>query len=217
MEKPINAPGCFAAASVFSRDSDVCNICCAMSECAQASLETLQAIRGIINVSDLLARHEQAKKIARKAMQERDAEAAAALPPGNIQPPLMRAVERQTKVAVMKIEASADDERIIATLPVKLQKIAITLCSKGVLQGMKKGLIEGRNVLAESKPSWLSVALTHLVAGGFARRELREAMNKALGWETSSSAPHVSMAIAIFTAFGLAKEVEGRIVPEVWH
>ena len=211
MDKPTNAPGCFAAASVFSHDSQVCRQCCAFDACAAASLDTLQKIRGVIDVSDLLKRHEKAKKAARQIIQANDEKAAAALPPGNNQPPLVGA-ERKTEVVKITFETSADEERIIATLPVKARPIALTFCKTGMLTRIKKELIEGRNALAETGPGWLRVAIDLLLAGGFVRKQLREQMCQELKWEDSSAAPHTSMTIAMFMAFGIIEEIEGRFV-----
>lgn len=211
MNKPTNAPGCFAAASVFSHDSEVCRKCCAFDACAAASMETLQRIRGLIDVSDLLKRHEKAKKAARKIIQENDEKAAAALPPGNNQPPLVGA-ERKTEVVKITFDTSADEERIIATLPVKVRPIALSFCKSGMLNRVKKELCNGRNALAETGPGWLRVAIDRLLAGGIVRSELREAMREELGWEDATCGPHTSMAIAFFLAFGVAQETEGRFV-----
>lgn len=212
MEKPINAPGCFAAASIFSHDSAICRQCCAFDACAAASLETLASIRSIIDVSDLLKRHERAKKAARQMIQAADEKAAAELPPGNNQPPLPGAAERKTEVVKVKFDTSADEERVIGTLPVKVRPIALSLCKTGMLTRIKKGLSEGRNALAETGPGWLRVAIDRLLAGGVVRSELREAMRQELGWEDSAAGPHTSMAVAFFLAFGVAQEIEGRLV-----
>lgn len=212
MDKPTNAPGCFAAASVFSHDSDVCRQCCAYDACAVAALETLQAIRGVINVSDLLKRHEKAKRVARQVIQAADEKAAAELPPGKTQPPLPGVIERKTEVVKIKFETSADEESVIATLPVKARPIALTFCKTGMLTRIKKDLRDGRNALAETGPGWLRVAIDRLLAGGFVRSELREAMKNELGWEDSSAGPHTSMAVAMLVAFGIIQETEGRLV-----
>lgn len=211
--KPTNALACFAAASVFSHDSEVCRKCCAFDACATASLDTLEQIRNIVNVADLLKRHEKAKKVARAALQAKDEAAAAAQPPGNVQPSLMGAVERKTEVVKIQFDVSTDNERIIATLPSKLQKITVPLCKKGYLDAAKKSVQEGRCTLAETAPGWFRVALTKLVSGGFSRAELRAAMMNELNWKEGSAAPHTSMAVFLFKAFGIAKEIEERLIP----
>lgn len=210
--KPINAPACFAAASVFTHDSEVCRQCGAFDTCAVASLDTLNQIRHIVNVSDLLKRHEKAKKVSRVALKDADDKAAAALPPGNGQPPLPGAVQRKTEVVAIKFDVTASDERIIAVLPVKVQSITISLIKKGLFSQLKKSVKEKRNALAETAPPWLRVTVDRLVAGGFSRSELRKALRNELEWTDGTAGPHTSMAVIMLKAFGLAQENNGRLV-----
>lgn len=212
MEKPATAPGCFAAASVFSHDSEVCRGCVAFRECASASFETLAQIRNVIDVSDLLKRHDKAKKASRKVISEIDEANAAALPPGNKMLLLTGTVERKTEVVKVTFDVSEDDESVIATLPVKARPVAVMFCKTGMLGRVKKCLQEGRNALVETGPGWLRVAIDLLLSGGFVRSELREAMRRELSWEDSSAGPHTSMAVALLVGFGIANEMEGRLV-----
>lgn len=212
MNKPLNAPGCFAAASVFSHDSEVCAKCCAFDACASASLETLEQIRNIVNVADLLKRHEKAKRAARQKIKEADEALAAAMPPGNIQQPLVGAVDRKTEVATVKFDVSPDHERVIATLQSKLQKITVSLCKKGYIDGAIESVKKGRVTLSESAPPWFRLALTSLLSGGFSRSQLKQQMASELGWQDSTTGPHASMAVILFKAFGIAQEIEERIV-----
>lgn len=57
-----NFPGCFSAASVFLHDSEVCRECMAFSPCADASFKVLEAIKGRVDVTELLKKHEAAHK-----------------------------------------------------------------------------------------------------------------------------------------------------------
>ena len=213
MEKPVNAPGCFAAASVFSHDSEVCRNCCAFDACAAAALETLQAIRSIVNVDDLLKRHARAKKISRDAIQAADAEVAASQPPDNNQPPLPQTVERKTQVASVTFETSADEEQIIATLSSSnSKKLAIALCKTGAIQRIKKGVQEGRVALSDKSPSYLRVALTTLISSGFTKSELCEVYMRELGLAEGSARSHVSFLYPVLAAFGVGQEIEGRLV-----
>jgi hypothetical protein len=212
MSKPTNAPACFAAASVFSHDSEICQQCCAFEQCASASLETLEAIKGIVNVQDLLKRHAVARKVAQGAMKQADEKLKAEMSPGNIKQPLMKPVERKTRVVQVRFEISADEEHVIAMLPVKPQKVALSLCKTGMLERIKKGVAEGHNALVETGPEWLRVALSSLLAGGFSKSELRESLQSELGWTEGTAASHVSMASVLILAFGIGQPKDGRIV-----
>lgn len=208
----VNAPACYAAASVFSHDSEICQKCVVFHQCANASLETLEAIKGIVNVQDLLKRHAAARKVSQVAMKKADADALAEMPPGNIEQPLVKSAERKTRVVQVKFELSADEERVIAILPVKPRKVALSLCKTGMLERIKNGIAEGRNALTETGPEWLRVALTLLLAGGFSKSELRESLQRELNWTEGTASSHVSMACALLYAFGIMTATEGRFV-----
>lgn len=213
MTKPTNAPACFAAASIFTHDSDICRGCCAFQECSVASLETLQAIRGIVKVDDLLKRHARAKKIARDVIQADDERKAAELPPGSSQPGLPQAVERKTQVATVELGLSADEERIIVTLSSSnSKKLAVALCKTGAMQRIKAGVQERVVALGEKSPSYLRHALTLLIARGFTKSELSKSFMNELGWKEESARSHVSFLYPVLLQFGIGQEVDGRLV-----
>lgn len=210
--KPTNAPACFAAASVFTHDSNVCRQCCAFDACAAASLETLEQIRHIVNVSDLLKRHEKAKKVARATIAANDQKAA--LPPGNNQPPLPGAAERKTDVATVKFDLTAEEEAVVMRLTnSKAQEFVVRLLKRGAMVQVKQSVKEKRNTVSESEPPWLRIAIDCLISGGFTRTELRSIYAEKLNWQDKTAGPHASMAALIFKGFGLAQEIEGRLVP----
>lgn len=212
--KPNNAPACFAAASIFTHDSDVCRQCSAFDACAAASLDTLNQIRHIVNVADLLKRHDKAKKVSREAIKAADDKAAAELPPGNGQPPLPQAVTRKTDVATIKFELTAQEEAVVAKLTSKkVQELVVRMLKRGAMVQVKQSIKEKRNTVAQSEPEWLRIAVDHMIAGGFTRTELRESLASKLDWNDGTTGPHASMAALMFKGFGIAQEVEGRVVP----
>lgn len=210
---PLNAPACFGAATVFSHDSDICRQCVAFNACADAAIDTLNAIRQIINIDDLLSRHNKAKKAAHQAIQRADQEREAAMPPGNITPPLSdKPVERRTPTVPVTIEVSSDNESILARLPVKPREIAIRLCKKGDLDQLRDDIAHGRNTFAQSGPGFLRVAIDMLLSGGFAKSELRKRLQEQLGWSEGTAMSHVGIACALLLAFKFAQESSGRFV-----
>lgn len=209
---PVNAPGCFSAASVFAQDSEVCRRCGVFDACSDASMKTLKAIRDIVNIEDLMKRHVRAKLEAQTALKEADQKAAAELPPGNLEQPLSQPVQRKTQVVQIKFEASADEQSIIALLPVKPQVIALSLCKTGMLTRIRSELAAGRNALALSGPGFIRVALTLLLAGGFVKSELNAALQSELKWAEGTASSHVSIVCALLKAFSVAEEIEGRFI-----
>jgi hypothetical protein len=208
-----NAPGCFGAASVFSHDSDICKRCPAFAACADKAVETLAAIKDVICVTDLLTRHKVAKRKAQAVLKAEDERAAKEAPPGNIEKPVtLEPTERKTPLTKVKIELSAQDESVVATLPVKIRPLAITLISSGATAELRKALQTKDASGVKSVPAWLRIALSALCSGGFTRASLRAALIAELGWTDSTAASHVSMVVALLPTFGATQETDGRIV-----
>lgn len=206
----MNKPGCFAAASVFAHDSEICKKCQVFEDCSAESFKTLEAIKSLVNVSDLMKRHDAAKRAARHCVTgnaETPAEASNAAAPQ-----IDRPVTRVTKVERVSYAVPVEHELVIAKLPVKPQKQARSLCAEGLIDKIKEGLQEGRNALSESKPRFLSVAVDRLLAGGFSKRDLRESFERELGWGESTASSHVSITLPIFVGFGIAQEISGQFV-----
>jgi len=206
-----NFPGCFAAASVFSHDSEACKVCHAFAACSEESLLTLAKIRHIINVDDLLKRHEKARRSSQRQIKAADDEAKSKLPPGNIQSPLTNPVVRKTEVAKVHFEVLPDQQEIIATLPLKSQKVALSLVKSGFIDRIRKDLQEGRNTFATAGPAFVREALSMLLNGGFTRAGLKDHLVKALDWNEATAASHVSQVTSILLNFRIAKEANGQI------
>lgn len=206
-------PACFAAATVFSNDSDTCKGCRAFMECAQASIETLRAIRHLIDVDDLMIRHKKARNVSQAAIKKADAEAAAAMPPGNVEQKMpIEPVVRATKVERVKFEICASDEAVIATMPGKAQKYGVSLIESGAAKRCRQAVGQGDAALLPSDPQWFSIALTALIGGGFERASLRASFVTAFGWSEATAAAYVSLSLALIPLVATAKEEGGRIV-----
>ena len=110
------------------------------------------------------------------------------------------------------MEIMPDEESVIATLPVKSQKIAVSLCKNGLITRIKKDLSEGRNTFAKTGPQFIRESLNMLITGGFTRSELKGRFQKELSWEDTTAASHVSQIVAILLGFRIAQEIDGRVV-----
>lgn len=205
MSEPDKAPACFAAASVFSHDSNVCRACQAFDACAQASLDTLEKIKGLVNVEDLLKRHAKARKAsieaARPAPEEKPQE----------KPPM--AAERTTQVAKVSFDIDRDQNAALATITnAKGQEQFMRLCRAGLIETMRKDLAAGRNTFARSGPKHIKVCIDLLLHGGCTKGDFKGALMEREGWSEGTASSHVSMTWPGFVAFGLAQEIEGRLV-----
>lgn len=222
MEKPIHAPGCFAAASVFSHDSNICKACSAFAPCSEASVETLKRIQGLVNVEDLLKKHSVAKakyqalgqvKFDAVPPANKFAEAAKIAIESREQPKMpVEPVERHTEKVKVMVEIDATTNDIIAKLPVKPRDLAVTLCKRGTLDTMRGDLSAGRNPFATSKPEFMRVVCDALLNGGFTKPQLKKLFMEKLKWGDGTAGSHVAIACALITAFGIVQENEGKLI-----
>lgn len=189
------APGCFGAPSVHSADSHVCQKCPAFDACGPAAMATLQEIRSVIDVSDLLRRHASA----------RSAIASSGGVPGVPVRPLP-GVARTTKMARAQFAISDDDMSVIIKLERKNTKTAAqasVLCKHNQIAQLRADLPLGVNPFAASAPSFMRVAIDLLLAhGGFTKARLNGALCEQLGWSATTAASHVAITCALLYAFG---------------
>lgn len=202
-----SAPGCFGAASVFSHDSNVCKACPAFEECAKRSLQRLEDIKGIVNVSDLLMKHARAQKGAaavRLARREQALEQSNA--PMVTKPAPKQPVERKTTVAKVTFEIDEDEQAVIARIGnKKAQAQAIVLCKSNLIQIARQELSAGRNPFADTGPRFIAVACDLLIGGGFTKQALKQALMDRLEWTDGTASSHVSIVCALFDAFSIIK------------
>lgn len=220
---PATAPACFAAASVFSHDSAVCQQCGAFGDCAGASVKTLEAIQATINVSDLLRRHEAARKkqviqrttpaaqqtslsVAEQMAAQEDDEVVAAQPAA---PEMPARVERRTKVEVVTFGVNADEAAVIATLPKKSAEHAVRFIKHGLIDAMKRELPAGVNTFASLKPEFMRVVCDALISGGATRSALKLRLMNTLEWGDTTASSHVSQIWPLLTRFHIAVEKDG--------
>lgn len=200
-----NVPGCYGAASVFARDSEVCQKCQVFDGCSQESLRTLEAIKGLVNVSDLLRRHDAARKgltIATKTT----------VGAQSIDPTITVPVERKVPIEKVMFMVSHEQEEILLTIGVKPKEHARRLCELGFIDSIKSELQAGRNAFAQSKPRFIAVAIDMLIAGGFSKSELQREFLNVFNWSKGTASAHVSIICPILTAFNIAQAIDGRLV-----
>lgn len=217
-------PGCFASASVFAHDSEVCRACGVFTECSAKSLETLEQIKGLVDVSDLLKRHEAARKASGKfsapvdKVQPQPIVISGACPPrSDIPPPILQKppvtpVERKTRVEKVEFEITPEDEAILSTLPKKPGEHARILCKRNMIEKIKAELQAGCNALRDSTPVFVSIAIDQIINGGCTRKELASVYLGKTNMSESAASPHATQAFQILIAFGIAQEKGDRLV-----
>lgn len=199
------APGCFGAASVFSHDSAVCRGCVVFDKCGEKARQRLEEIKELVNVSDLLKRHEKAKKLMAPVRAKRAEEDAAKLPQdAPKKKPVTTPVERKTTVAKVSFEIDEESKNVIAKISnQKAAGQAVILCKSNMIEIARSELAAGRNPFATSGPRYLFVACDMLLRGGFTRASLKQEMQQQLSWTESTAASHVSIVVGLFPAFNI--------------
>lgn len=217
-DAPATAPGCYASPSVFSQDSDICRSCPSFETCAQACIQTLQALRESINVESLLARHKNARSVT--------IESAAPSEPApisfikfmpSVKTPDER-VERKVRAEPATQDVSEADMAIIGTLNKKSQELAIMWCKRGLIAKIRDDMRDGRNPFAsEARLSHCGVVCDELLKGTVTRASLTKAFMSRLGakspWDKGTASAHVGIAMPVLVAFGVAQDTsEGWVV-----
>jgi|GEM_PF-1940367 len=204
------APGCFGAASVYSMDSQVCQACAAFKECGDAALKTLESIKSVINVADLLARHQAARKRAADARAKPVAPQPVESSPIPVaQPkPITKPVERKTTMQRVTFSISDADQAVVMKIGEKSSKTkaqAIVLCKTNKIDAMRKELPKGINPFATNGPTFMRVVCSMVLSGGFTKASLKSQMMQELDWTDGTAASHVAMAAALMFSFGIVK------------
>jgi hypothetical protein len=218
MEPSAAAPGCYAAPSVFSQDSDICRSCPAFDACAQACIQTLQNLRDTINVDSLLARH----RGVRSATIEAADQAVKPLPNlhkfmPSVRPPANK-VERKVRAEPVSCDMTAEDEAIVSGLNKNSRELATKWIKRGLIQKIRDDMNQGRNPFAaQDRLDHCSVVCSELLKGTVTKQSLIKAFMSQLGakspWDKSTASSHVGIAMPVLVAFGIAQETsEGWVV-----
>jgi hypothetical protein len=199
------APGCFGAASTYSTDSAVCRACVAYQACGQVAYERLQALREIVNIKDLLAQHENARRKAQLATPT-PSHPMVTSPIPVTQPNVAAIVERTTPVAKVAYAVSVEDQRVIDALgakSVKAKEAAATLCRNNRVNDMRAMLPRGQNPFAKGGPQYLRIVCDMLLRGGLTKAQYKARLVKELDWADGTAGSHVAVGCALLYSFGI--------------
>lgn len=199
------APGCFGAASVFSLDSKICRNCVAYQECRRASFQTLERIRGRIDVTAILEAHVKArgKAFERAATviakrQEEDAAIKAAKP---------------KKVPKAVITDLPDDQRVLveAMANKNARALATSLCKDGLMDKILPAIRGGQNPFVGVEGfTHLRVACQMLIEeGGFTKAQLANRLVRDLGMTHGSAESARAVVLAVLNGFTVVNEIMG--------
>jgi hypothetical protein len=108
--------------------------------------------------------------------------------------------------SVVPVQAQTSSYKLISdaisldSLPVKARPIAITLSKR--LKEIKQALKD--DVEVDGKPEFMMAAINNLNKG-FTKKDLKMIFLDKFKWSEGTAASHVSMAVVIVEALGLAK------------
>lgn len=210
----MNAPGCFGAASVFAHDSHTCQQCPAFDDCSKVALERLQAISGIVNVSDLLKKHASAQHSAGADRAQRHQSEAVKETRVIQRAQPIETIQRKTTVEKVTFEIDPITFAAIASISNKKANAqAITLCKGMTINKIRADLNEQVNPFGPT-PAWLNLVGESLAsnAESFTRPGLKALFVERLGWSEGTAGSHVAIAIALVTGLGIAVEHEGSFI-----
>lgn len=211
---PVTAPGCYAAPSVFSHDSEVCQHCPAFDACSSACIETLKALRDKINIEDILTKHRAVKSAKLEAAQpsadEPKLDIAKFLP--SVKKPTAP-VERTTDRTPKAVhEVPAEMQSIVDGIASKKpRELAAKWCKQGIVSKVRDDLAAGVNPFAsQARQNFESVTCDMLLKGVFTKQMLKKAFMAKLGakepWDERTAASHVNIILPAMIAFGFAVE-----------
>lgn len=210
------APGCYAAPSVFSHDSDICKGCPAFEGCADACIETLTQLRSRINVESILTRHRAAKAASTsKAEPATPKVDFSKFLPSKREP--TDKVERKVREERVVKDVSESDLATIANIPKKARELATGWLRNGLVEHIRTELQQGRNPFAaQARQSFMTVCCTELLSGALTKQSLKKAFMTHCGnkspWDESTAASHVNIALPALLAFGIIQETSTGFV-----
>lgn len=188
-------PGCFGAASAYDFNTVICKKCRVNAECDRAVGEVLERIKQSVNVADILMkRRNRDVKEGKVNFQEQ------VLP---TEVPVMRSVKFVEKV---KAVLTPEQEALCEALPVNAAKLLDILIRNNRLEKLKAQARAGENPFADMPPRWLAIVFDALIHNGFSRKQLTELFIQRLGWSKSTAKAHVSIAVALLPAIGVAEQ-----------
>lgn len=193
----IKAPGCYGHASVFKHASIICKACPSFSACEGVVAVKLKTISKRVDIGDFVKRHDNASmKAGIPIVFETNGVLNAKKP-----------IKRQQPVKIVKREMTEEELAILASLPKKVVAIGKQLIDAHLNKTALGSLLRGVNPFPYEGKKFLNIASSMLIDGGFTRGDLKS-VYMTQGMSDGTAAAHVSMAIAVFTAFSIASEVE---------
>jgi hypothetical protein len=183
---------CFGLPSVFNAGTQTCMACASRSECVSACYSMLVSLSDKIDVTAPLAQLERTAKVV----------TAQSIPA----PVVATTIAAPAPAAVqVNLEHGARENELLATLPVRVQKVMRPLLKRGGDARARLALAKGLNPFDGRGPQWLRLAGEKLLAGGFTKGDLRRAYINEYGWSEATAFSRVSIVVSLIPALRLGR------------
>jgi hypothetical protein len=196
----ISAPGCYGAISCFKHTSDTCKVCPHFGDCEVKVAEKLKSMAKKVDLSDFIIRHDSASMLAGIPIVHES----------NVKIETKKPIKRTQPVKKVARIYTDEEKGILESLPVKVAVIGKQVIDSGLSRIALKELLGGSNPFPYDGKRFLHLACKLLLVNGFTRQELK-ALYLENGMSSGTAASHVSMAVALFKAFGIAVENSNKI------
>lgn len=210
-------PGCFGSSLCYSDISLPCTLCPHREACGPVAEAVALELREKYHIQDAViaanrAISRQARKRPARSSAHPVASVAAAAPraPASTAP-LPRPVALPAAGAgVPRPVTPADPEAPLSALPVKSVELRDRLAKRGI--DLKRAIARGVNPFEAQPPAFMRTLTRMLLAGPFTREEATKRLCEDLGWAQSSASSHVSLALPVMIAAGVARIENNQVV-----
>jgi hypothetical protein len=185
-------PSCFGLPSVFAAGTQTCTACASRALCVPACYSMLVSLSDKIDVAAPLAQLERTAKVV----------TAQSIPAPTVETTIAAPAPAAVRV---NLECGAREQELLASLPVRAQKVMRPLLKRGGDARARLALAKGQNPFDGRGPQWLRFAGEKLLAGGFTKGDLRRAYIDEYGWSEATAFSRVSIVVSVIPALRLGR------------
>jgi hypothetical protein len=110
-------------------------------------------------------------------------------------------------------DTSPDEDRWLATLPVKVAKRMAPMVRNGLLRSVPAAMAAGRNPFPADRNAFLNLGMDRLMAEGrVSKAQLRSVFQTAYAWTEGTAFSHVAVATKVFHALGLIEDRDNVLI-----
>lgn len=207
-------PGCFGSPLCYSDVSLPCTLCPHKDGCGQVAEQTATELRDTYGIKEaLVAANRAANRRPRPAPAPRPKPAPVPRHGGGIAPatPALDAALRApgTLPGASPYVPATPPAPHSAGLSVKSLELQSRLHKRGI--DLRRAIGRGANPFDSQPPAFMRVLTRLLLEGSFTREQATSSLMSELNWAHGSAASHVTLALPVLVAEGVAR-LDGKMV-----